>query len=101
MIKKFMLIAALMLPLPAYAGSCEETIATWLYKFRDMRYDGASTIDMKIMLLKLKDVELREGMNRIVTLTEMYPAISDKKIVALEAVNCDFWNEVPPYVQQQ
>lgn len=91
---KAIVIAAMLITTPAYAD-CAYTVRSWIDVIRDLRYNGADTIDLKMMILDIKERERRGHMNRIAVLTEMYPASADDSIVALEKTYCDFWDEMP------
>ena len=91
--KSFVVAASLLVATPSFAKDCHDVIRSWIDTLRFERYNGKSTVDLKIELLQVKNFEFREAINRLLVLTEIYPSMVDGDIVRLEAINCDFWNE--------
>jgi len=93
MIREIIVAASLLVATPAFAKDCPDVIRSWIDTIRLERYNGKSTVDMKIELLQVKNFEFREAITRLLVLTEIYPSMVDGDIVKLEAINCDFWND--------
>lgn len=94
MIREIIVAASLLVATPAFADDCSDKIKSWIDTLRFERYNGKSTVDLKIELLQVKNFEFREAINRLLVLTEIYPSMVDVDIVKLESINCDFWNDL-------